>query len=50
MPRDDLIEGISGAGGDGVVSAGELLIQVAAREGLFGMLVKAFGPQIRGGE
>jgi 2-oxoglutarate ferredoxin oxidoreductase subunit alpha len=50
MPRDDLIVGIAGAGGDGVVSAGELLIQVAAREGLFGMLVKAFGPQIRGGE
>ena len=50
MPRKDLIVGIAGAGGDGVVSAGELLIQVAAREGLFGMLVKAFGPQIRGGE
>ncbi len=50
MSRDDLIVGIAGAGGDGVVSAGELLIQVAAREGLYGMLVKAFGPQIRGGE
>ncbi len=50
MSREDLIVGIAGAGGDGVVSAGELLIQVAAREGLFGMLVKAFGPQIRGGE
>jgi 2-oxoglutarate ferredoxin oxidoreductase subunit alpha len=50
MARDDLIVGIAGAGGDGVVSAGELLIQVAAREGLYGMLVKAFGPQIRGGE
>jgi len=50
MSRDDLVVGMAGAGGDGVVSAGELLIQVAAREGLFGMLVKAFGPQIRGGE
>ncbi len=50
MSRDDLIVGIAGAGGDGVVSAGELLIQVGAREGLYGMLVKAFGPQIRGGE
>jgi 2-oxoglutarate ferredoxin oxidoreductase subunit alpha len=50
MSREDLIVGIAGAGGDGVVSAGELLIQVAAREGLHGMLVKAFGPQIRGGE
>jgi len=50
MSRDDLIVGIAGAGGDGVVSAGELLIQVGAHEGLFGMLVKSFGPQIRGGE
>ena len=50
MLRDDLIVGIAGAGGDGVVSVGELLIQVGAHEGLFGMLVKSFGPQIRGGE
>ena len=50
MSRDDLTLGIAGAGGDGVVSAGELVIQVAANEGLYGMLVKAFGPQIRGGE
>jgi 2-oxoglutarate ferredoxin oxidoreductase subunit alpha len=50
MARDDLIVGIAGAGGDGVVSAGELLIQVGAHEGFFGMLVKSFGPQIRGGE
>ena len=50
MSREDLIVGIAGAGGDGVVSVGELLIQVGAHEGLFGMLVKSFGPQIRGGE
>ena len=50
MSQEDLSVGIAGAGGDGVVSAGELLIQVGAHEGLFGMLVKSFGPQIRGGE
>jgi 2-oxoglutarate ferredoxin oxidoreductase subunit alpha len=50
MSQEDLIVGIAGAGGDGVVSVGELLIQVGAHEGLFGMLVKSFGPQIRGGE
>jgi 2-oxoglutarate ferredoxin oxidoreductase subunit alpha len=50
MSQEDLIVGIAGAGGDGVVSSGELLIQVGAHEGLFGMLVKSFGPQIRGGE
>ena len=50
MSRKDLTLGIAGAGGDGVISAGELLIGVAARQGLFGMLFKSFGPQIRGGE
>ena len=50
MSQEDLTVGIAGAGGDGVVSAGELLIQVGAHEGRFGMLVKSFGPQIRGGE
>lgn len=50
MKRRDLTVAVAGAGGDGVVSVGELIIQVAAREGLYGMLVKSFGPQIRGGE
>jgi 2-oxoglutarate ferredoxin oxidoreductase subunit alpha len=50
MARKDLVVGMAGAGGDGVVSAGELALNVAAQQGLFGMLVKSFGPQIRGGE
>jgi len=50
MSRKDLVVGIAGAGGDGVVSAGELVLGVASQQGLFGMLVKSFGPQIRGGE
>ncbi len=50
MSRRDLVVGMAGSGGDGVVSAGELVLNVAAQEGLFGMLVKSFGPQIRGGE
>ena len=50
MPRKELVVGIAGAGGDGVVSAGELVLNIAAQQGLFGMLVKSFGPQIRGGE
>ena len=50
MSRKDLVVGMAGSGGDGVVSAGELILNVAAQEGLFGMLVKSFGPQIRGGE
>ena len=46
----DLIIGIAGSGGDGVVSAGESLITAAALEGYHGMMTKSFGSQIRGGE
>jgi 2-oxoglutarate ferredoxin oxidoreductase subunit alpha len=46
----DLIIGIAGAGGDGVVSAGESLITAAALEGYNGIMTKSFGSQIRGGE
>ncbi len=46
----DLIIGIAGAGGDGVVSAGESLITAAALEGYHGIMTKSFGSQIRGGE
>ena len=48
--RQDLIIGIAGAGGDGVVSAGESLITAAALEGYHAMMTKSFGSQIRGGE
>lgn len=45
-----LILGIAGAGGDGVVLAGELLLKAAALEGYHAVLTKSFGSQIRGGE
>ena len=48
--NNDLIIGIAGAGGDGVVSAGESLITAAALEGHYGIMTKSFGSQIRGGE
>jgi len=47
---DDLIIGMAGAGGDGIVSAGESLIGAAAHEGYYAILTKSFGSQIRGGE
>ena len=47
---EDLIIGMAGSGGDGIVSAGESLIGAAAREGYFAILTKSFGSQIRGGE
>jgi len=46
----DLTIGMAGAGGDGVVSAGESLIAAAATSGYHAILTKSFGPQIRGGE
>ncbi|HTT57582.1 MAG TPA: 2-oxoacid:acceptor oxidoreductase subunit alpha [Opitutaceae bacterium] len=46
----DLIIGMAGSGGDGIVSAGESLISAAAAEGYFAILTKSFGSQIRGGE
>ncbi len=47
---NNIIIGIAGAGGDGVVSAGESLITAAALEGYHGIMTKSFGSQIRGGE
>lgn len=46
----DLIIGMAGSGGDGIISAGESLINSAAHEGYFAILTKSFGSQIRGGE
>ena len=46
----DLVVGMAGSGGDGVVTAGESLIAAVAFEGYYAMMTKSFGPQIRGGE
>lgn len=46
----DLIIGMAGAGGDGIVSAGESLITAAALDGYHAIMTKSFGSQIRGGE
>ncbi len=50
MQTSDLLIGMAGAGGDGIISAGESLITAAALEGYHALLTKSFGPQIRGGE
>ncbi|GAB4296193.1 MAG: 2-oxoacid:acceptor oxidoreductase subunit alpha [Myxococcota bacterium] len=39
-----------GAGGDGVIAAGDTLLSAAAMDGLYARQHKSFGPQIRGGE
>lgn len=41
---------MAGAGGDGIVSAGEALISALALDGYSAILTKSFGSQIRGGE
>ena len=46
----DLVIGMAGAGGDGIISAGEALITAAARDGYRAIMTKSFGSQIRGGE
>ena len=41
---------IAGSGGAGVVTAGALLLDAAARAGWYGLMSRSSGPQIRGGE
>ncbi len=48
--RRSLSIALFGKGGAGVITAGEMLLEAAARAGLYGMMIRAVGPQIRGGE
>ena len=41
---------IAGSGGSGVMTAGTLLLEAAAKAGMHGLMVRTSGPQIRGGE
>jgi 2-oxoglutarate ferredoxin oxidoreductase subunit alpha len=46
----DIVIGMAGSGGDGIVSAGESLIAASAYDGYNALMTKSFGSQIRGGE
>jgi 2-oxoglutarate ferredoxin oxidoreductase subunit alpha len=46
----DLTFAFVGAGGDGAVTAGDIIAGVCASEGLQVIKTEAYGPQIRGGE
>jgi len=48
--RDGVCLAILGSGGAGALTTGALLLEAAARRGLFGMMTRSVGPQIRGGE
>lgn len=41
---------VTGSGGSGALTAGMILLAAVARAGLYGLLTRAVGPQIRGGE
>ena len=41
---------LAGSGGSGIMTAGAMLLDAAARAGLYGLMVRTSGPQIRGGE
>jgi len=50
MKPNELNLGLVGSGGDGIMAAGEIIVTASAREGLNCIMLKSFGPQIRGGE
>ncbi len=47
---DSIVLAVVGSGGDGVALLGDLILKMAAHQGLYGMMVQSYGPQIRGGE
>jgi 2-oxoglutarate ferredoxin oxidoreductase subunit alpha len=50
VPTKQLTISIVGAGGDGVVTLGDMLAEASAREGLHVIKTDIYGAQIRGGE
>ena len=49
-PKSSISIALAGSGGSGVMTAGTLLLNAAAKAGLYGLMVRTSGPQIRGGE
>lgn len=41
---------ITGSGGSGAVTAGQIMLAAVARAGFYGLMTRSAGPQIRGGE
>jgi 2-oxoglutarate/2-oxoacid ferredoxin oxidoreductase subunit alpha len=48
--RSSISVAIAGSGGAGVMTAGNMLLEAAAKAGWYGLMVRSSGPQIRGGE
>ncbi|MBF0334035.1 MAG: 2-oxoacid:acceptor oxidoreductase subunit alpha [Alphaproteobacteria bacterium] len=47
---DSVSIALTGSGGAGVMTAGQILLDAAAKAGLYGLMGRSTGPQIRGGE
>ena len=41
---------LTGSGGAGAMTAGQILLDAASRAGFYGLMTRSMGPQIRGGE
>ncbi|MFQ5534578.1 MAG: 2-oxoacid:acceptor oxidoreductase subunit alpha [Sphingomonadales bacterium] len=50
LVRSSVSVTLVGSGGAGVMTAGKLLLEAAAKAGWYGVMTRSFGPQIRGGE
>lgn len=50
VARTSISVAITGSGGAGVMTAGNMLLEAAAKAGWYGLMVRSSGPQIRGGE
>jgi 2-oxoglutarate ferredoxin oxidoreductase subunit alpha len=48
--RTSVSVAVTGSGGAGVMTAGNMLLEAAAKAGWYGLMVRSSGPQIRGGE
>ncbi|MCB1757486.1 MAG: 2-oxoacid:acceptor oxidoreductase family protein, partial [Gammaproteobacteria bacterium] len=50
MQKNNWSVAITGSGGSGSVTAGLILLEAIAMKGLYGVMTRSYGPQIRGGE
>lgn len=48
--KQSLSIAVTGSGGAGALTAGNLLLEICAKVGCYGVLTRSVGPQIRGGE
>ena len=49
-PAEPVSLAITGSGGAGAITAGQLILEAAGKGGWQGLMTRSVGPQIRGGE